>query len=119
MKKDITKPAKPDHKGVMRNDLPGYMKLKGNRIYIRYKCKDISTGCKNTASGWKIANEFWAKKSKELQAIEDGEKPAGDTIANIFQRFLDYKRKINKIAKKQKYIIQRVVERYLQSQTKL
>ena len=106
MKKETTKPAKPEHKGVMRNDLPGYMKVLGNRIYIRWKGKDISTGQKNTVLGWKKANEFWAKRSQELQAIEDGEKPIEDTIGNIFEKFLNYKRNIDKItdATKKAYI---------------
>jgi integrase len=106
MKKYTQQPAKPDHKGVMRNDLPGYMKLKGNRIYVRWKGKDIATGFKNTGLGWKMANEFWAKRSKELQSIEDGEKPVEDTIGNIFKKFLEHKNKIDKIAKRteQRYI---------------
>jgi hypothetical protein len=100
MKKKSAQKAKKDHAGVMRNDLPGFVRLRGERLSIRYKGKDIATGYKNTASGWNMLNEWWAIKSNELQAIEDGEKSAEDTILNIFNRFLDYKRKITKITKK-------------------
>ncbi len=101
MKKSISQP-KEGHAGVMRNDLPGFMRVvKGSgRIYVRYKGKDISTGFKNTAIGWKIANDWWAKRSKELQAIEAGEKELEDSIGNIFKKFLEYKQKIDKITKK-------------------
>ena len=91
--------AKPEHAGIMRNDLPGFMKLRGNKIYIRYKGKDISTGYNNTAFGWKSANTFWEKKSRELQAIESGEKAHEDSILNVFKKFLNYKKRITKIAK--------------------
>ena len=97
--KKASQKAKPSHNGVMRNDLPGYMKLRGNKIYIRYKGKDISTGYDNTAFGWKMANAFWEQKSKELQAIASGEKALEDTILNVFKKFLEYKRKVSKIAK--------------------
>ena len=95
--KQASRKAKPNHAGVMRNDLPGYMKLRGNKIYIRYKGRDISTGYDNTAFGWKAANIFWEKRSKELKAIETGEKAHADNILNIFKKFLEYKRKITKI----------------------
>jgi len=67
--KKSTKKAKPKHAGFMRNNLPGYMKLWGNKITVRWKGKDISTGCDNTPLGWKAANIFWKKKHKELIAL--------------------------------------------------
>jgi len=97
--KKSSKKAKPEHAGIMRNDLAGYMKLRGNKIYVRWKGKDISTGCDNTVLGWKAANIFWEKKVKELIAIEKGEKEKADSILNIFKKFLDYKRKITRITK--------------------
>ena len=48
-----------NHAGVQRNDLPGRFKVIGRKIYVRYKGKDIATGCGNTPQGWKIANKFW------------------------------------------------------------
>ena len=81
----------------MRNDLDGFMRVVGKKIYVRYKGKDIATKCNNTPAGWKLANEWWAVRLKELKAIEDGEKQAEDTILNIFNKFLEYKRKIDKI----------------------
>jgi len=98
--KKSSKKAKPEHAGIMRNDLAGYMKLRGNKIYVRWKGKDISTGCDNTVLGWKAANIFWEKKVKELIAIEKAEKEKADSILNIFKKFLDYKRKITRITKK-------------------
>jgi len=97
MKKDKNK-QKPA--GIMRNDLDGFMRVRGNKISVRYKGKDIATGYNNTPAGWKMANEWWAVRLKELKAIEEGEKQAEDTILNIFNKFLDYKRKITKITKK-------------------
>ena len=85
---------------IMRNDLDGFMRVVGKKIYVRYKKKDFRTGFDNTVIGWKLANEFWAKKVKELKAIETGEKPIGDTIKNIFDKFLQYKIKYHKIAYK-------------------
>ncbi len=55
-KKTVINP-KPNQAGVMRNDLPGYMKVRGNKISIRYKGKDIATGFPNTKIGWQLANE--------------------------------------------------------------
>ncbi len=98
-KKTVINP-KPNPAGVMRNDLPGYVKVLGNKLYIRYKGKDISTGFPNTKAGWELANEWWAVRSKELQAIEIGEKAAEDSIENVFKKFLEYKQKIDKITNK-------------------
>ena len=33
---------KPKHAGVMRNDLDGFMRVVGKKIYVRYKGKDIA-----------------------------------------------------------------------------
>ena len=33
--KKSSKKAKPEHAGIMRNDLAGYMKLRGSKIYVR------------------------------------------------------------------------------------
>jgi integrase len=100
--KKTSRKAKPKAKpaGIMRNDLDGSMRVRGNKISVQYKRTEFATGLDNTAIGWKMANEWWAKKLKELQAIEAGEKPVGDTINNVFDRFLDYKKKITKITKK-------------------
>ena len=90
----------------MRNDLAGSMRVRGNKISIRYKQKEFATGYENTPIGWKLANDWWAIKVKELKAIEAGEKAAEDTIRNIFNKFLEYKRKISKIMKSsEKYYI--------------
>ena len=52
------------------------------------------------SQGWKLANLFWEKRSQELIAIDIGEKPSEDSIANIYQNFLTYKIKIQKITDK-------------------
>ena len=98
MKKKQTKPIKPA--GVMRNDLEGSMRVRGKKISIRYKQKEFATGYENTPMGWKLANDWWAIKLKDLQAIQAGEKQVEDTIQNIFNQFLEYKRTITKITKK-------------------
>jgi len=91
---------KPKHAGIKRNDLDGSMRVRGNKISVRYKQKEFSTGYENTSIGWKMANEWWAVKVKELKEIEYGEKQAEDTIQNIFNKFMEYKKKITKITKK-------------------
>ena len=96
MKKKQTKPIKPA--GVMRNDLEGSMRVRGKKISIRYKQKEFATGYENTPIGWKLANDWWAIKLKDLQAIQAGEKQVEDTIQNIFNQFLEYKRTIDKIS---------------------
>jgi integrase/recombinase XerD len=98
--KKSSKKAKPNHKGVMRNDLPGFMRVVGNKIYVRYRGKDYATGYDNTPVGWMMANAFWAEKIKELIAIKNGEKALEDSILNIFNEFLDYKNRISKITKR-------------------
>ena len=86
--------------GVQRNDLPGQFKVIGNKIYIRYKGKDIATKCDNTKTGWKLANEFWAEKVKMLEAVASGEIKAHDSVANIFNKFIEYKTQIQKVSEK-------------------
>jgi len=76
------------------------MRIRGNKISIQYKRTTISTGYPNTPIGWKMANEWWSLKLKELQEISDGTRPLEDSIKNIFNKFLDYKRKVTKITKK-------------------
>jgi integrase len=90
--------------GIQRNDLPGKFKVIGNKIYVRYKGKDFSTGCSNSAMGWKMANKWWEEKVKEINAILSGEKSPDDTIYNAFRKFIDYKIQFNKISKKSIYL---------------
>ena len=66
--------------GIQRNDLAGHFRVRGKKIYVRYKGKDIATGCDNTTTGWKLANKFWEQKINEIDAIIQGEKKAEDTI---------------------------------------
>jgi len=57
----VKKPnKKPKPAGVMRNDLAGSMRVRGNKISIRYKQKEFATGYENTPIGWKLANDWWA-----------------------------------------------------------
>ena len=86
-----------NHAGVQRNDLPGHFKVIGNKIYIRYRGKDIATKCSNTAQGWKNANKFWDEKHLEFDAIISGKKQADDVISNIYSKFIDYKKQYDKI----------------------
>jgi integrase len=83
--------------GVLRNDLPGFARVRGKKIYIRYKNKDIATGFNDTKHGWKLANDFWADKIRSLEAIESGEIKATDSIENIFARFIEYKKCYQKV----------------------
>ena len=84
--------------GEQRNDLPGSFRVRGNKIYIRYKGKDIATGSDNTTQGWKIANKWWEEKYEEIDAILTGKKIADDTIENIFNKFLEYKKQFQKLS---------------------
>ena len=84
------KAGKPNHAGIQRNDLPGHFKVRGNKIYIRYRGKDITTKCNNTPQGWKNANNFWAEKYAEIDAIITGQKQASDTIGATFKKFIEY-----------------------------
>ena len=95
---DIKNKKETNHAGVQRNDLPGRFKVVGRKIYIRYKGKDISTGCNNTPIGWKLANKFWEQKYEEIDAILSGEIQSSDTIFNIFNRFLEYKKEYQKVS---------------------
>ena len=84
--------------GVLRNDLPGFARVRGNKIYIRYRNKDISTGFNDTKQGWKNANDFWAEKVRTLEYIEEGIIKTSDTIENIFKKFLEYKMQFQKVS---------------------
>lgn len=87
----------PKPAGQKRSDLPGYMKARGNKIYVRYKGKDLASGFHNTSNGWNLANKWWENKVKELQDIEDGALEMRDTFANIFQKFIAHKKKFQKL----------------------
>ena len=87
-----------NYAGVQRNDLPGHFKVRCNKIYVRYKGKDIATGCNNTPSGWKNANKFWEGKYEEIDAVLSGHRKTSDTISNIFKKFIDYKTQYNKVS---------------------
>jgi integrase/recombinase XerD len=99
VKIETKKNKNSNHAGVQRNDLPGKFKVRGNKISIRYKGRDIATKCSNTLQGWKLANKFWEEKYEEIDAIISGEKDTPDTIKNIFEKFIAYKKQYNNISK--------------------
>ena len=91
---------KNNHQGFLANDLQGSAKVIGNKIYIRYKGKDIATKCNNTHRGWKLANKFWREKYEEYDAIINDKKLPNDTICNIFKKFVEYKKEYDKVSEK-------------------
>lgn len=100
MRKKVSAKPKPNHKGVMRNDLEGSMCVKGNKIYVRYKGKDYSTGYDNTPIGWTCANMFWEAKLQQIQAQKTAQTKYLQTIGYSLERFLDYQKNIKRIKKR-------------------
>jgi len=91
---------KKKYAGEKRNDLPGHFKVRGNKICIRYKNKDISTGCNNTPQGWKAANKFWEQKVDKVDDMIARKISSSDTIENTYKKFIDYKKQYDKISTK-------------------
>ena len=92
------KPKKQQkHSGVLRNDLAGFARVRGNKIYIRYKGKDYSTGYNDTTIGWKLANDWWAEKLDLLAQIEAGIIKEYGTVSDALDKFITYKKVIQKL----------------------
>ena len=84
---------------MKKKKIAGSPRVRGDKIYFRYKGKEFSTGCNDTPSGWSAAYEFWRYKLKELECGEEDGFKYDDTIANVYKKFINYKINIQKVNK--------------------
>jgi len=72
-----------------KRTFPGSIFLRGSRIYIKFKGRQIATGLRDTQEGWKIAEHRLREMYHEMAGVPSALSPSKAILVNdAFQRFL-------------------------------